>query len=59
MFLVLQPILLKFLGSESLKRLVIDLLRAWAKRTDNEIDNEICDIVERYLIPNSISSDKK
>ena len=51
MFLILQPILLKFLGSESLKRLVVDLLRAWAKRTDNNIDNEVCDIVERYLLP--------
>ena len=51
MFLILEPILLKFLGSDSLKRLVIDLLRAWAKRTDNHIDDQLCDVVEHYLFP--------
>ena len=51
MFLIVKPILLKFLRSESLKRLVLDLLKAWAKRSDNTIDDSLCALLEKNLFP--------
>ena len=52
MFALLKPILIQFLASDSLKRLVVDLLKAWAKQSDNHIDDQLCTVVEHYLFPN-------
>ena len=51
MFLILKPILFRFLRSESLKRLVLDLLKAYAKRSDNTIDDQVVSYVEKNLYP--------
>jgi hypothetical protein len=51
MFLVIKPILFKFLRSESLKRLVMDLLWAYAKRSDNTVDDSLCMLLEKNLFP--------
>ena len=50
MILIVKPILMAFLKSDSVKRLVMDLLRAYAKTTDNTIDDQICDYVGKNLI---------
>ena len=50
MILIIKPILMAFLKSDSVKRLVLDLLRAYAKTTDNTIDDQVCDYVEKNLI---------
>lgn len=51
MVLIIKPILLAFLKSNSVKRLVLDLLRAYAKTTDNTVDDQICDYVSKNLFP--------
>ena len=51
MFLILKPILFRFLRSESLKRLVCDLLTAYAKRSDNTVDDQVVAFVEKNLLP--------
>jgi len=53
MFLILKPILFRFLRSESLKRLVVDLLRAYSKRSDNKIDDALCALLEKNLFPSA------
>jgi hypothetical protein len=49
MILIIKPILLAFLKSTAVKRLVLDLLRAYAKTTDNTIDDQVCDYVSKNL----------
>ena len=39
MITLIKPILLKFAGSTAVKKLIIDLLTALAKRTDNDVDD--------------------
>lgn len=51
MILIIKPILFAFLKSESVKRLVLDLLRAYVSTTDNTIDDQVCDFVEKNLFP--------
>lgn len=46
---VLKPVLLNFLQSESVKRLVVDLLDAYARSTDNNIDDGIVRVVRQAL----------
>ena len=51
MFLILKPILFRFLRSESLKRLVVDLIKAYAKRSDNTVDDSVAAFLEKNLFP--------
>jgi len=39
MIKILRPIIFAFLASDAVKQLVIDLLEAYAKETDNEVDD--------------------
>ena len=39
MITLIKPILLKFAGTAAVKRLLIDLLGALAKQTDNDVDD--------------------
>ena len=50
MIFIVKPILMTFLKSDAVKRLVMDLLRAYAETTDTTIDDQICDYVEKNLI---------
>jgi len=46
----LKPILIAFISSESVKRLVIDLLRELAKLSDNTLDDAAVVFVESQLL---------
>ncbi len=56
MLKILKPILLVFIKSPAMKRLVIDILRALAKQTDNTIDDQVVDFVQARLYPGSTTS---
>ena len=46
---LLRPIIFAFLNSDAVKNLVIDLLSAYAERTDNEVDDYAVDLIRREL----------
>ena len=52
MLKILKPILMPFLTTTSVKRLVVDLLRAICKQTTNTLDDKAVDILEKQLFPN-------
>ena len=54
MFFIFKPILFRFLRSESLKRLVVDLIKAYAKRSDNTVDDSVAAFLEKNLFPPTI-----
>ncbi len=49
MLLIIKPILFAFIKSDSVKKLVIDLLEAYVKRTDNKLDDQALEIVKKKL----------
>ena len=49
MTLLIKTILLAFLKSDSVKQLVVDLLDAYVKRTDNKLDDKALEIVKEKL----------
>ena len=51
MLLLIRPILFRFLQSKGVKTLVIDLLTAYCKSTDNTIDDKVVDFVKSNLFP--------
>ena len=50
---ILKPILLIFIKSKAMKRLVIDLLKALVKQTDNTIDDQAVAFIEARMFPGS------
>lgn len=46
---LLKPVLLSFLSGPAVRRLVVDLLAAYAATTDNKIDDNIVEIVSDAL----------
>ena len=50
MLLIIKPILFAFIKSDSVKNLVIDLLEAYVKRTDNKLDDQALEIVKKKLL---------
>ena len=48
---ILKPILLVFIKSKAMKRLIVDLLKAIAKQTDNSIDDQAVAFIESRLFP--------
>ena len=56
MLKILKPILLVFIKSSAMKRLIIDLLRAMAKQTDNTIVDQVVDFVQARLYPSSTTN---
>ena len=53
MIFLIKPILLKFLLSDSVKTLVVDLLSAYAKSTENTLDDAAVELVKRNIYPES------
>lgn len=53
MIFLIKPILLNFLQSKAVKNLVIELLEAYCKSTDNTIDDKVVDFVKQNLFPTS------
>tara|TARA_B100001939_G_C16817896_1_gene563026 strand:+ start:583 stop:744 length:162 start_codon:yes stop_codon:yes gene_type:complete len=51
MLKILKPILLTFLTTTTVKRLVVDLLRAICKQTTNTLDDRAVDLLEKQLFP--------
>jgi hydroxymethylpyrimidine/phosphomethylpyrimidine kinase len=51
MIKILKPILMTFLTTTTLKRLVVDLLRAICKQTTNTLDDKAVDMLEQQLFP--------
>ncbi len=49
--IVLKPILMAFLSSSAVKYLVISLLEAYAKSTDNTIDDQAVALSKKNLFP--------
>jgi len=50
MIALLRPILFSFLQSTAVKKLVVDLLEALAKRTDNQLDDQAVELIRTKLI---------
>ena len=51
MYKILKPILLTFLTTTAVKRLVVDLLRSICKQTTNTLDDRAVDLLEKQLFP--------
>ena len=49
MIKILRPIIFAFLASNAVKELVVDLLSAYAARTDNQVDDYAVDLIRREL----------
>ena len=49
MIVLIKPILFAFLKSDSVKKLVVDLLEAYVARTDNKLDDQALKIVKEKL----------
>ena len=50
------PILLVFIKLKAMKRLIVDLLKAIAKQTDNTIDDQAVAFIEARLYPGSTTN---
>jgi hypothetical protein len=53
MLFLIRPILLRFLRSKGVKTLVVELLEAYAKTTDNTVDDQVVKYVKQNLFPSS------
>ena len=50
MITLIRPILFNLLGSAKVHKLIIDMLEALAKRTDNKLDDQAVDIIRTNLL---------
>ena len=48
---ILKPILLTFLTTTAVKRLIVDLLKTIAKQTTNTLDDRAVELLEKQLFP--------
>jgi len=46
----IRPILFSFIQSRAVKKLVVDLLEALAKRTDNQLDDQAVAVIKAKLL---------
>lgn len=53
MVFLVRPILFSFLKSKAVKKLIVDLLKAYVKTTDNTVDDQVVVFVEKNLFPES------
>ena len=49
MTLLIKPILLAFIKSDSVKQLLVDVLQAYVERTDNKLDDKALEVVKEKL----------
>jgi len=49
MIALIKPILFKFLSSKAVKELVVNLLEAYSKTTDNTVDDKLVELVKKNL----------
>ena len=50
MITLIRPIIFAFLASDAVKNLVVDLLSAYAKRTDNKVDDYAVNLIKKELL---------
>jgi hypothetical protein len=50
MITIIRPILFSFLQSRAVKKLVVELLEALAKRTDNQLDDQAVAVIKSKLL---------
>ena len=53
---ILKPILMVFIQSKAMKRLVLDLLKALVKQTDNTLDDQAVSFIEARMFPGSTTN---
>mgnify|MGYP007077452101 CR=1 FL=1 len=53
---LLKPILMIFIKSKAMKRLVLDLLKALVKQTDNTLDDQAVSFIEARMFPGSTTN---
>ena len=51
MYKILKPILLTYLTTTAVKRLIVDLLKTIAKQTTNTLDDRAVELLEKQLFP--------
>jgi len=51
MLALIRPILFSFLTSKKVKQLIIDMLEALAKNTENSLDDLAVETVKKALLP--------
>ena len=51
MLAIIKPILFTFLRSKAIRQLALDLVRACVQKTDNDVDDRLCDMLEQALFP--------
>ena len=54
MYKILKPILMTFLSTTAVKRLVVDLLKSIAEQTTNTLDDKAVAMLENQLFPPSM-----
>jgi len=52
MIALIRPVLMSFLGSDKVKRLIVDMLRKLAEQSDNTVDDQAVTFIENGLFPN-------
>lgn len=56
MLSILKPVLLAFIKSNSMKKLIIELLEALVKQSSNSIDDQAVEFIKARLYPGSDKS---
>ena len=51
MIALIRPVLMSFLGSDKVKRLIVDMLRKLAEQSDNTVDDAAVNFIENGLFP--------
>ena len=52
MVALIKPILFTFVKSDSVKKLIVDLLKKLVASTDNTVDDKAVELIEKNLFPN-------
>ena len=51
MITLVKPILFAFIKTKAVKELIVKLLEAYAKSTDNSVDDKLVELVKKNLLP--------
>ena len=49
MIAIIKPILFAFIKTQAVKELIVKLLEAYAKSTDNTVDDKLVELVKKNL----------
>ena len=52
MIALIRPVLMWFLNSDKVKRVIVDMLRKLAEQSDNTVDDAAVKFIENGLFPN-------